>query len=83
VGVPVVLQDERLTSREAESFLARREKDWRRRKPQIDALAAALILQDYLDGPRTTTDEAGRNGPRTNTDEHGRNEPPNNTDEHG
>lgn len=48
-GLPVVLQDERLSSREAESLLARREKDWRRRKPLIDATAAAVILQDYLD----------------------------------
>ncbi len=48
--VPIVLQDERLTSREAESLLARREKDWRKRKRLLDAAAAALILQDYLDG---------------------------------
>jgi putative Holliday junction resolvase len=47
--VPVVLQDERLTSREAESRLALREKDWRARKQKIDAAAAAVILQDYLD----------------------------------
>jgi putative Holliday junction resolvase len=50
VDVPVVLQDERLSSREAESLLARHEKDWRRRKRLIDAAAAAVILQDYLDG---------------------------------
>ena len=49
IGVPVILQDERLTSREAESRLALREKDWRGRKKQIDAAAAAIILQDYLD----------------------------------
>jgi putative Holliday junction resolvase len=49
LNVPVVLQDERLTSREAESALAAREKDWRKRKPLVDAAAAALILQDYLD----------------------------------
>jgi putative Holliday junction resolvase len=49
IAVPVVLQDERLTSREAESRLAIREKDWRARKKQIDAAAAAIILQDYLD----------------------------------
>ena len=48
-GLDVQLQDERLTSREAESRLAVREKDWRRRKAQIDAAAAAIILQDYLD----------------------------------
>ncbi len=50
VDLPVVLQDERLTSREAESRLALREKDWRKRKPLLDAASAAIILQDYLDG---------------------------------
>ena len=49
VDVPVVLQDERLSSREAESLLARSEKDWRKRKRFVDAAAAAVILQDYLD----------------------------------
>ena len=52
---PVVLQDERLTSREAESRLALREKDWRVRKQKIDAAAAAIILQDYLDSASTST----------------------------
>jgi putative Holliday junction resolvase len=47
--LPVALQDERLSSREAESRLALREKDWRARKRKIDAAAAAIILQDYLD----------------------------------
>ena len=48
-GLPVALQDERLSSREAESRLALREKDWRARKRKLDAAAAAVILQDYLD----------------------------------
>jgi putative holliday junction resolvase len=48
-GLPVALQDERLSSREAESRLALREKDWRARKRKLDAAAAAIILQDYLD----------------------------------
>jgi putative holliday junction resolvase len=48
-GLPVVLQDERLSSIEAESRLAVREKDWRARKKKLDAAAAAVILQDYLD----------------------------------
>ncbi len=48
-SLPVVLQDERLTSVEAESRLATREKDWRTRKARLDAAAAAIILQDYLD----------------------------------
>ena len=47
--IPVVLQDERLTSHEADGLLAHREKDWRKRKGMLDAMAAAVILQDYLD----------------------------------
>jgi putative holliday junction resolvase len=49
VTVPISLQDERLTSHEADELLARRERDWRRRKDHLDAMAAALILQDFLD----------------------------------
>jgi RNase H-fold protein (predicted Holliday junction resolvase) len=48
-GLDVVLLDERLTSREAESLLALRERDWRARKKQLDAAAAAVMLQEYLD----------------------------------
>jgi putative Holliday junction resolvase len=47
--LPVSLQDERLSSREAEARLAIREKNWRIRKQRLDAAAAAVILQDYLD----------------------------------
>ena len=49
VSVPITLQDERLTSHQAETLLAERERDWRKRKDQLDAMAAALILQDFLD----------------------------------
>jgi putative Holliday junction resolvase len=52
IELPVVLQDERLSSIEAESRLARRDRDWRSRKKKLDATAAAVILQDYLDDPR-------------------------------
>lgn len=56
-ALSIVLQDERLTSHEAEALLSRREKDWRKRKPQLDAAAAAVILQDYLDAqPRPGVD---------------------------
>jgi putative pre-16S rRNA nuclease len=48
-SLPITTEDERLTSREAESRLAVRERDWRRRKRKLDAAAAAIILQDYLD----------------------------------
>ena len=55
-SIPVMLQDERLSSHAAEELLATREKDWRKRKAQLDATAAAVILQDYLDAqPRPTS----------------------------
>jgi putative holliday junction resolvase len=49
VSLPVELQDERLTSHAADEILSARERDWRKRKKQLDAMAASLILQDYLD----------------------------------
>jgi putative pre-16S rRNA nuclease len=49
IGVPVVAVDERLSSVEAESRIAVHTKDWRERKKKLDAAAAAVILQDYLD----------------------------------
>lgn len=56
LDIPVILQDERLSSHEAESRLATREADWKKRKAKLDAAAAAVILQDYLDSrPRTAT----------------------------
>jgi putative Holliday junction resolvase len=55
VSVPIELQDERLTSHAADEILAEREPDWRKRKQNLDAMAAALILQDYLDNRRRIT----------------------------
>jgi putative Holliday junction resolvase len=51
--LPIAREDERLTSREAESRLAVGERDWRRRKERLDAAAAAVILQNYLDRHRS------------------------------
>lgn len=48
-AIPIVSEDERLSSREAEQRLALRERDWRRRKARLDAAAAAVFLQDFLD----------------------------------
>ena len=65
IRVPLELQDERLTSVEAEERLAVRERDWRKRKARLDAAAAAVILQDYLDqagdsrGPRPAAGDRG------------------------
>ena len=66
VVTPLVLQDERLSSHEAEQLLAQRERDWRKRKQEVDAMAAAIILQDYLDahpggsGGERTAEDANR-----------------------
>lgn len=51
-AVQILTADERLSSREAESLLAGRERDWRQRKVRLDAVAAAVILQDYLEAHR-------------------------------
>ena len=50
IAIPITFQDERLTSHVADELLAERgQRDWRKRKQQLDAMAAALILQDFLD----------------------------------
>jgi putative Holliday junction resolvase len=46
-GLPIVFQDESVTSVLAEEQLSKRKKGYT--KADVDALAAALILQDYLD----------------------------------
>ena len=46
--VPVYLQDERLTSREAEEILREQGYDWREIKQRVDMEAAAVILRDFL-----------------------------------
>lgn len=48
-GLPVDLVDERYSSLAADTLLAERGLDWQSRKALLDALAAQLILQDYLD----------------------------------
>ena len=49
--LPVMLQDERYTSAEADSQLRDDQgvRDWRSRKQKLDAHAAQLILKDYFD----------------------------------
>lgn len=49
-NLPVALVDERFTSAEAEHRLADAGKTrWQQRKPELDAAAAQIILQHYLD----------------------------------
>jgi putative holliday junction resolvase len=51
VGLPVELWDERLSTQEAEAIVRAQGRNTRRvrERGQIDAIAAAIILQDYLD----------------------------------
>lgn len=50
VGVPVAVHDERLTTRIADRALrARGDLDGRARRKVVDMVAAAVILQDWLD----------------------------------
>ena len=49
VAVPVVTQDERLTTAEVERVLIEMDQSRAKRKKIIDKLAAAVILQSYLD----------------------------------
>ena len=48
-GLPVHLVDETLTSSEAESSIAKKDRRGVRDSGLIDSRAACLILQDYLD----------------------------------
>ncbi len=52
VRLPIAFQDERLTSHEADTRLRERHRDWRARKALLDAAAAAVLLQDYVDEHR-------------------------------
>ncbi|WP_071395859.1 Holliday junction resolvase RuvX [Bacillus tuaregi] len=48
-GIPVVLWDERLTTVAAERVLLEADVSRKKRKKVIDKMAAAMILQGYLD----------------------------------
>jgi putative Holliday junction resolvase len=52
VNIKVVLQDERLSTIEAENYMLKADLSRKKRKKKIDGLAAAIILQTYLDKMR-------------------------------
>jgi putative Holliday junction resolvase len=65
--VPVELWDERYSTMSAERILQERGMSSRKRRRWVDAAAAAVILQDYLDaqdccgrGDRQSADERGK-----------------------
>ena len=47
--LPVYLQDERLTTKEAKDVLIANDTSRKKRKKVIDSMAACIILQSYLD----------------------------------
>lgn len=52
VGMKVILWDERRTTIDAHQILFNQGKDGRKRKKLVDAVAASLILENYLDYKR-------------------------------
>ena len=48
-NIPVYMQDERLTTVQAEKMLISNDTSRKKRKKVIDSLAATIILQSYLD----------------------------------
>ncbi|HEX4946800.1 MAG TPA: Holliday junction resolvase RuvX [Blastocatellia bacterium] len=52
ISVPVIAQDERLTSHEADEMMRELGFDFRQRKARSDEYAAAIILREYLESHR-------------------------------
>lgn len=72
--VPVATWDERLTTRVAERAMIEADVPRRRRREKIDQVAAAVILQGYLDARRHAAAAAGQDngdrGPQPATEGH-------------
>lgn len=52
IDIKIEFVDERLSSLMAEEMLKETERDWKKRKEKLDAVAASIILQDHLDEKR-------------------------------
>lgn len=65
LAVPLAFWDERFTTAEAERVLLARGLSREQRRARIDAVAAAILLQDYLDArrPRQRPPERERDEP--------------------
>lgn len=48
-NIEVIMQDERLSTKEATSYMIKADVSRKKRKEKIDSLAANIILQTYLD----------------------------------
>ena len=61
LNIEVVLQDERLSTVEATNYMIEADMSRKKRKKKVDALAANIILQTYLDKERGGTYERRNN----------------------
>ena len=52
IDIPIYLEDERLTTKSAESLLIKGDTSRKKRKKVIDKVAATIILQSFLDRRR-------------------------------
>ena len=58
--IPLIFWDESFSTQQAHELLQERGMTrWQRRKEQVDAVAAAFILQGYLDAQQKENDESG------------------------
>lgn len=55
-GILVVMQDERLSTKEASMYMIDADVSRKKRKKKIDSVAATIILQTYLDKERNEKD---------------------------
>jgi putative Holliday junction resolvase len=55
LDLPIVYWDERMSTQEAQELMVRAGRRVRDRRARIDAVAAAVILQDYLDCRRPSS----------------------------
>ena len=62
LNIPVVLQDERVTSYEAKANLWRRGISLEASRKQVDSEAAAIILSDFLDRLQTSSGREDNDG---------------------
>ncbi len=61
LGIEVVMQDERLSTVEATNYLIEADMSRKKRKKKVDAVAANIILQTYLDKEREEENHGRKN----------------------
>ena len=69
VRIPIIRQDERLSTREAERVLMQGGRRREERKKDVDSLAATLILQSYLDLQKSREQGTGNREQEAGTEE--------------